>query len=236
MTQASFDPSVLAAYAKQYEKPIQGETITVRLISDKPAKPIKAPREPKVAKVKAPKGKTSTATAKVDPTLPIVGTIDAVGFSMQIASAGKRLVEREVKGIKLTLPSYMGDIVRRDDEILAIAAFVGYDRRQPHGTQLDNARSRARFAICPELPIGYHRGTRPTLDGFISGMPDGARKVVLDLLAREKFAADGIADQEAKAHLATETQARAEARALAASFAVSLHQLRADLRSHGVAC
>lgn len=157
------------------------------LISDKGQKLVKVERKAPADKApKAPKASKSEAPAIVAPSVIAKGNMTAAQFQVAARDAGKRTKCNDA-GVEV---SYIDPSLVRSDEILAIAAFVGYDYREPHGVQLDCAKRAALVALRPvaAMPEGRSvHGATASVGGFIAGMPDAQRKIVQDLLARERM-------------------------------------------------
>jgi hypothetical protein len=106
--------------------------------------------------------------------LPPVGTYDARGFLIAMRRA-----------------------VSRDEQIAAIAGYVGFDRHGEFGAQDLAARMTAQRAL-----NGCQAGTRPvhtslpSVAGYVAGMPDETAKRVANLKGRETLAAETMADHE----------------------------------------
>jgi hypothetical protein len=82
---------------------------------------------------------------------------------------------------------------RREEERFALQCYTTkYDMNEVHGVQEWQARYAARRELSPvkAATVPYTRGSAPTLDGFVAGMPHDLRRIVLDLLARERVAAE----------------------------------------------
>lgn len=122
-----------------------------------------------------------------------------------------------------------GDPIKvRDDQATAIAAFIGYDRSVPHGIQVANATRQAQYALRPT--VGKDRKhADPTLAGFIAGMPDDVRRMVLDLSARETLAAESMAQHDRSAADATDPAVRALHEGLSLLESERIASIRADL-------
>lgn len=118
--------------------------------------------------------------------LPKGGTIDANTFIKSLSSCGKR---PNANGV----PVFQGETVKREDEMRLIASYIGWDSRQLHGAQLENARRTAQQTLKPIKGGEFKRGSNNTLAGYISGLPDHQQKLVQDLLAREQVAAEALA-------------------------------------------
>ena len=75
------------------------------------------------------------------------------------------------------------------DIVVAIAAFVGYDRFQPFGAQEFNARFKAMATLRPSTLLRMAR-VPASVEGYIAGMPNEDRKTYLDSLERASLAQD----------------------------------------------
>lgn len=116
--------------------------------------------------------------------LPEKGTLGATGFLKAMRGAGVR------KG-KLD-PS-----AKRDDEVRAIAAYIGYDSRVLHGAQEVSARMAAQRELAPikvnKDEVWHRNGTADnSVAGYVAGKVDHIARQVADLRAREVSAADSL--------------------------------------------
>jgi hypothetical protein len=158
---------VLASYAKS--EPQEG---TVTFKEPKASKP-RANKAPKVqAAPVAPKASNPSpngATSSV--VMPEAGSLEAKGFLLMMRNAKTQ-----------------------NEKIMAIAAYVGYNAREAFGNQEMVATMRAQRELRPIDTTGPSREeTRQaarSAAGYVAGMPDNQRKIVLDLLARERAAAE----------------------------------------------
>lgn len=154
------------------------------------------------------------------------GMIDAPQFIAAMHDAGKvpKVLDN---GTTLRVPS--GDpIKRRDDERSAIAAFIGYDPRLPHGVQVANATRRAQYQIKPSM--GSDRKVcDPTLSGFVAGMPNDVRRMVDDLQGREALAAEAMAGFDHSARNVTDPAIRTLHEGLSMLESERIASIRADL-------
>jgi hypothetical protein len=139
------------------------------------SKPVKAAKAPKAAAPIAqpaspPKAEINLKAA--GPVLPKAGTIDAKGFFKMMRSASSR-----------------------ENQMTAVAAYIGYDFAKDLGSQVFNATQRAKSEICPIDPNkvvsrAEKAQLSATVKGYVSGLPDGTRKLVQDLAGRERLAVD----------------------------------------------
>ena len=164
----SFAPAasdaVLALLVASYGKPATSESA-----APKAAAP-RAPKASKSAKIKAsavePSAENAAPIAPKAPVailpLPPKGTYSAREFFVVLRRASNR-----------------------DQEIQAIAGYVGYDRYADFGTQLMAAKMAASRETHPvKAALRPAHSAVPTAAGFVSGMPDGTARKVSDLLAR----------------------------------------------------
>ncbi len=178
--------SVLAGLVASYDVVVE-ETPKV-------AKPRKV-RESKPRASKAEKApKTSDAPRKVVPmtNLPEKGSLNAAGFLLALNQAGKIRKANE-SGVMITVSDPKKE---RQDQILAIQAFIGYNFSGAHGTQLDMARSAAQREL---RPIKAESKVAVTVAGYVAGMPNATTTKVRDLQARIRLATDTMLDQEKEA-------------------------------------
>jgi hypothetical protein len=158
---------VLSSYAKSEAQPAKVEVKE----SSKP----RAKRTPKVQVQSAPVAPKSAtpspngATAKV--VMPEVGSLEAKGFLLMMRNAKTQ-----------------------NEKIMAIAAYCGYDAREAFGNQEMVAMMRAQRELRPIDTSGpslvEKRQASLSAKGYVAGMPDNQRRIVQDLLAREKLAAE----------------------------------------------
>lgn len=101
---------------------------------------------------------------------PAPSADSARAFMLALRDTGKR---RNDKGAMVSTGNPSD---RTADEVLAIDAFIGYDKRAPHGAQLDAARDAAKRAMRPVTPstAPYSRGTSATVAGYVAGINDAA--------------------------------------------------------------
>lgn len=155
------------------------------------------------------------------------GTINAKEFLEALKQAGKRDVEGKL--IQLVDPDKMPA-----DQRLAIDCFCGYDVRQVHGTQLDNARRLALREINPVTPKEYHRGIASTVAGFVAGMPDEFQKQLANLQARERMASESMLDHLKESEcLPSNNPAKAHAIGMATLEKKRLSVIRKEIKQFG---
>lgn len=161
---------VLASYAKP---------ATVEVKEDKPVSKTRAKTAPKA---KAPKA-VVTGEQSAPKTTPSPNGGSAKGMTVEPGSL-------EAKGFLMMMRSAKS----REEKILAIQAYCGYDHRGVFGTQEMRAEAKAKAELRPIGTTGPSRQEKReasrSAKGFVAGMPDNQRKIVMDLLAREKMAAE----------------------------------------------
>lgn len=122
------------------------------------------------------------------PALPIAGTVDASTFMQMMRTAGQR---RNDKGRLFTDQSFV-----RNDQIKAIAAYIGYDNSKNFGPQEQAARAKANRELSGRpiqgQTIEEKRAVSRSLHGFVAGVPDMQAKTLADLRGRETFLTDSM--------------------------------------------
>jgi hypothetical protein len=100
----------------------------------------------------------------------------------------------------MTAPEFFVALRRatdRNGKIAAIVEYCGYETGQDFGTQEFNAIAKARHEICP-VASGIERheqqAMRREAKGYVSGIPDNQRRIIQDLLARERIAAEELSE------------------------------------------
>ena len=170
------------------------------------------PKAPKAAKRSRPihdQGNPRPVNTIHGMSLPDKGTLDAAGFTAAMVNAGKRTVhmvcEVDAKGKKSyhvlpaatdtshTVTRVEHDKVR-DDQIKAIAAYIGYDNRRNFGEQEVAARMMAQRAMLNRPDCGPDREVQRKADlsakGFVAGLPNAVGSKLEDLQARELVAVE----------------------------------------------
>jgi hypothetical protein len=126
----------------------------------------------------------------------------------------------------------MSRTMTRDERILTIAAYIGYDVHESYGSQELAANMAARRTLKPVVPFSAPVGSAVTLRGYVSGIPDMNARRLADLQGRQQYAVEEIislrkqsvacmekGDTENATHFAT----------MAALEEQRLHQIRTDL-------
>lgn len=238
---ASLSPEVLALLAASYGKPadkvVEQATKPRAAKASKPSKlaAVKASAEEKPAPQKR-----EVPAAYLPIALPPVGTYTATEFLAKVRAIGPIFVGNhatvdDAARVQDACGNGFSFVQRRDAAMALIAGFVGFDRSRDFGVQLDMARDRA-VAMLRGTPKVRHSAT-VTVAGYVAGMPDEQGKRVGDLLARERLAAETMAEHEqaSKDHMARGDTANASIEAqLALVEQARLTQIRADLRALGV--
>lgn len=144
-------------------------------------------------------------------TLPAAGTIGARAFLMMMNHAKSR-----------------------DEKIVAIASFIGYQTGGDFATQEMGAMAKAKGEISPVKATGPSlaetRSAQRSVAGYVAGMPDALRRTVLDLNGRIQLALDARNDhvKEARNRALSWTE-RKLAIGLARMEQERMLQIRADL-------
>lgn len=220
---------IMSDYSAQ---PAPVETVVVRNAP-------KADKSSKVSSKAAPIGQQNVSTGngseasknkepgpKCEP-LPTKGQIGPQEFLKSLALCGKRAND---KGVML----FQGATVQRDDEMRLISSFIGWNPRELHGTQLENARREAHLALKPVTGKAFKRGVSATMAGFIAGLPDNQQKLIQDLLAREQIAAKAMVDHEMTiANTLPSNPAHILAKGLLTLEQERIAQIRKDLAAQG---
>jgi hypothetical protein len=210
--------------------------------------------KPKVKKAGRPiheKGNPSPMNTVHGIALPEQGTLDPAGFMQAMKDAGKRTVHMmsevvEGKTRHYTVPqatdtSHIVTRVEhdkvRDDQIKAIAAFVGYDNRRNFGEQEAAARMLAQRKLGG---IDYSKGLSReeshkadlSAKGFVAGLPAPVAAKLADLRGREVIAADAMIGHE---KAAADENRTADERELSAGMVEvereRLKSIRSDIRA-----
>lgn len=138
------------------------------------------------------------ATTQVEKSVE-VESVDEFG---EITKSVETVLETEFRVGTQGRPIFVTDgLLQMQDERAAIAAFVGYDVTEPHGSQLDAARLTAntRLSHQAHLAAGTRvegapyrspeaRSALDSLLGYVAGMPNPVRKLYFDLKGREEIA------------------------------------------------
>lgn len=170
----------------------------------------------------------NTAPGPKSEPLPAKGQIGPEEFLKSLSNCGKR---PNNKGVLV----FQGAKEQRDDEMRLVASYCGWDSRQLHGWNLENARRTAKLAIKPVTGASYKRGMSATMAGYIAGLPDNQQKLVQDLLAREQLAAKAIVDhQNTIANTSPTNPAHILAKGLLGVEEERLAHIRKDLVAQGV--
>ncbi len=161
---------VLSSYAKSEATPAKVEVKETKPSKSR-AKKVQVQSAPVTPKVVVSEATPSPngGTAKV--VMPEVGSLEAKGFLLMMRNAKTQ-----------------------NERIMAIQAYCGYDMRQPYGNQEMIATMRAKRELNPINTAGpsmaEKRQASRSAAGYVAGMPDNQRRIVQDLLAREKMAAE----------------------------------------------
>lgn len=185
-------------------------------------------------------------------------TRDKASRSGSVAPAFPSQSEREthqqnatkaITGVALPKPGALGakgfliamrDARSRDEKILAIAAYCGFDNRGDYGAQELAATSRAKRELKPiavkpgEAPYSRNGG-RVDGVGYVAGKPDSIQALIGNLEARERLAAETLgAHRRDFLDVKRTMDQRRESQVLMDLEEQRIAQIRADLRLLGV--
>ncbi len=136
--------------------------------------------------------------------LPERNTLDANGFLQAVRNAGKRKTEEG--------KPFFDKSKERDDIIKAIHAYIGYDNRRDFGSQEQEARAKAQRELRGAPKVSEATAPSRSLGGYVAGMPQPAHRILLNLQARERAAAEAMIDaktaEEKAAHKVVLDQVR----------------------------
>lgn len=179
---------------------------------------IRAKRQPKAATPSTPaapscNGKAmSEATNKLTLPVPEIGSLGAHGFVTMMRKARDR-----------------------QEKILAMQAFCGFDPRGDYGSQEMTAMMAAKRELSPVDASGpshaEQRSAARSAQGFVRGMPDNQKKIVQDLLAREKLATDAMVEHVKSARTAETREPKQHHAGLAALEKARLNKIQAEIRA-----
>lgn len=212
MTLSAMD-RMLAKMASSY---IVTETVD-KPKGNKPAKPAKvaqqAPTSIVTGAVLAPSSNPDSPVI-TGPVLPLQGTYDARRFMLAVRGAKSR-----------------------NDKIVAIAGFVGYDHRESFSANEARANFQARKDLVG-VTAGKDRTQRSadlSVKGYVKGMPDLIQGKIDNLKARERLVISQLSEankrsQDESLSPDEREEARAELRTLST---YALHPLREDLKRMG---
>jgi len=185
--------------------PVAHETTVERVVvKAKPVKALVVVDGSQAAPITSPASKTPPPPVMV---LPEAGSIDAKDF----------LVARR----------WAKD---RDESIIAIAAYIGYDLTQPFGTQDSLAVDAAKREINPPKAEAFKRSVIPSAAGYVKGAHVTGAREFQNLLGRERLAVDAMLDRRAAAIKATSDQERTLNEGLSLVEKERLAAVRADIK------
>jgi hypothetical protein len=163
----------------------------------------------KLAKLAADEAK---ATPRVIPSwvelsepLPEKGTISARQYLKACVNAGVKVVK--VNELDEKSNTFVTKIVerthknlKREEEIRAIAAYIGYNVELSHGANLmladDTAEKEVQDSIRPGRRAVFSGHSSMSLAGFIMGMPNDRQKKLDNLMARRRLSVDALAEAD----------------------------------------
>lgn len=175
--------TLLTALAAQYAQPTTEESkehATAAVVQAVAKRPMRKLRD---AAAPSPNGGNPQGMPRIFCPVPAVGYYDAKGFIVALRNAKTR-----------------------DEQIAAIAGYRGYDPALDFGSNEYRAKSQAQRELKPE-PKAPESRVVPTVKGYVAGMPNEHGKRMMDLLARERLAADAAIEHE---KLAAEAQSETE--------------------------
>ena len=169
-------------------------------------------------------------------TLPETGTLDAAGFMKALHSAGMRETLVDYKGEQVKRMVRQPQEVR-NDEIKAIAAYIGYNPREEFAGQHLAASNKANAELNPAKALrnfttrNEERGALRSVAVYCSGLPDHKARALQNLLAREKEAVDAMIQHGKDADDQTRTLAeRTLSTGLAEAERERLIHIREDIK------
>lgn len=204
---------MLATYATSPET-VKVETVKVK--TDKP--PMRKLRA--VESLPSNGGNTAPKMSVTIP-LPAKGEHTAKSFLRAMITAGQRCT---VEGKVYTDPAHV-----RNDQIRAIAGYIGWDNSLDFGTQDSTARIQATSELHPMPATPAFRRINNSIVGYVSGLPNETAKRLGDLQGRERLAVDTLAEHVKLAKEATNDQDKGMHEALAQVEEERLVQIRKDL-------
>lgn len=223
--------AVLASLAMTYATPSENPIIVVS--KSKVAKTVKVKASKSDGSQAAPKNdKPKAEVAPIN--MPLVGSLNATQFLLALRDCGKRSIEavNEITGEVFQKPIFDKSLVR-DDSILAIAGYCGYDLAGDFGTQEVEARAKAQRelrGITASTKPYSRSGVASTIKGYVAGIPDDIARRIADLKGRELLAVEALTDHMRNAN--DEKRLHAErnlSSTLAAVEQERLDQIRKDL-------
>lgn len=165
----------------------QREQVLVQVVRNAPKKDKSAPIPSKTS------GGLQSVKAEVKPgpkTAELVkaGTLDAAGFMQAMRNAGKRA---NAHGVMLRDESKV-----REDQIQAIAGYIGYNLAENFGPQEAAARTKANRELSGRPIQGptreEQRAAARTMLGYVHGMPNDRQRRLANLQARELEAVEAM--------------------------------------------
>jgi hypothetical protein len=123
----------------------------------------------------------------------------------------------------------------RNEKILAIAAYCGYDFSGTFGDQEMKAMSQAKRELRPIDTSGpslaEERSAKRSALGYVSGMPNGLKVKLQNLLGREKMTVDTMLSHVKAARSAATKEEKTHHAGLAALEKGRLNEIQAEIRS-----
>lgn len=183
---ASLDPAVLDLLAKSYARPVE-ETVE---------RAVRQPKASKPSKLAAVKAAAAEREEQANPTARVKreGAVLPPTFLSHEPDKHNNTMPRPGTYTARTFLVVMRQARTRDDQIRAIAGFIGYEVAGDFGAQCLAAKMQAERTMRPfaALPAPVHTGA-PSVRGYVAGACDPAAKHTADLQARERLSAEAIA-------------------------------------------
>ena len=129
-------------------------------------------------------------------TLPERNTLDAQGFLIAMRDAGKR---RTAEG-----KPFVDQREVRNDQVKAIHAYCGYDNRRDFGSQDLEARAKAQRELRGAPKVVETTAPSRSVAGYVAGMPQPSQRILLNLQARERAAAEAMIEAKTDEERATQ--------------------------------
>ena len=192
MTTTSQDTAIAFALASYARLENEHDPIVVRVAQ---------PRQPMVRV----KGSKTGRTVKVEPQVaqPAASAAKPAAAVETVAkpatpspNGGKAVVALPAAGTigAKAFTAMMNRSKSREESIIAIASFIGYDNRLTFADNEMAAKQAAKAELRPVSATGPSReeirAAQRSATGYVAGMPDAAGKVIRDLLGREQYAVD----------------------------------------------
>ncbi len=172
---------------------VEEEPTVVQVVRNAPAKEKRSKASKETAPIHNPNaGKSMTPGIS----LPERNTLGAHDFLIAMRNAGKR---RNDKGVMVVHPNEV-----RNDQIKAIHAYCGYDNRRDFGSQDVEARAKAQRELRGAPKVVETTAPSRSVAGYVAGMPQPSQRILLNLQARERAAAEAMIEAKTEEERATQ--------------------------------